>query len=107
MKGGVQPLKLSDGPQKSFVCFGTYRRWNMARNPTQKARRLRLEAALEAQKAEWVKAKAKAAQKTGAARKLAQAEAYEEEAKYLKIRRRIKKPRAEKSMLDSLVDSFI
>lgn len=81
----------------------------MARNPTQKAKRLRLEAAVEAQRAEWTKKKAAAATKSGAAKKLAEAEAFDEEAKYRRLRRRLKSKgsKGSKSMLDELVDSFL
>ena len=79
----------------------------MARNPSQKAKRLRLEAAVEAQKSEWVKAKAKAAGKTGAARELALAEAFEEEAKYRRLSRRIKPKKQTSSILDNLVNSLL
>jgi hypothetical protein len=75
----------------------------MARNPTQKANRLRLEAAAESAKATWHKAKAKAAGKSGAAKKLAEAEAYDAEAIYRRLRRRLKPRRKDEGLLGGLL----
>jgi len=75
----------------------------MARNPTQKARRLRLEAAAEEAKAHWHALRSKAAGKRGASRKLAEAEAYEAEAIYRKLARRLKPRKREESVVESIM----
>lgn len=79
----------------------------MSRTPLQKAKRLRLEAAVEAQKAEWLKKKAQAASKSGAAKKMALAEAYEEESKYRKLKRRLKPVKKADNGLDALVKGLL
>ena len=79
----------------------------MARSLTQKAKRLRLEAAAERAKEEWHKKRAKAEMtKTPSTKKLHEADALLAEAKYKKLRRRLRPRRREKGVVEQFLDLF-